>query len=211
MSFFQRVATVATITLGLLASAGASTPGFAKELDRVANVATVTPVPSVVETAPLPAPVATPAVAQTVTGDGDANEDYVSLQQAIAAHQDRTEQSDELTCLAGAIYFEAKSEPLSGQLAVGEVILNRTKSGRFPRSVCAVVKQPGQFAFVRGGQVPAIAPNSQYRTALAVARVALADAWDGPAPDALYFHARRVSPKWGRTTVAAIGNHIFYR
>ncbi|WP_341850080.1 cell wall hydrolase [Sphingomonas immobilis] len=133
------------------------------------------------------------------------------MQQAIAAHQDRTGQSDELTCLAGAIYFEAKGEPLSGQLAVGEVILNRTKSGRFPRSVCSVVTQPGQFAFVRGGQVPAIAPNSQYRTALAVARVALADAWDSPAPDALYFHARRVAPKWGRATVAAIGNHVFYR
>jgi N-acetylmuramoyl-L-alanine amidase len=211
MSFYQRVATVAAISLGLLASAGASTPGFAFEHDRAVNAAAVQIVPAVAEATPLPAAAPTPAVAQTVTSDGDENENYESLSQAIAAHQDRTEQSEDLTCLAGAIYFEAKSEPLSGQLAVGEVILNRTKSGRFPRSVCSVVTQPGQFSFVKGGHVPAIAANSQYRTALAVARVALADAWDSPAPNALYFHARRVSPKWGRTTVAAIGNHIFYR
>ena len=113
--------------------------------------------------------------------------------------------------MAGAIYFEAKGEPLPGQLAVAEVILNRTKSGRFPKSVCSVVTQPGQFSFVRGGRIPEVAQNRQYQTAVAVARVALGDMWDSPAADAMYFHARRVAPSWGRKTVATIGNHVFYR
>ena len=56
--------------------------------------------------------------------------------------------------MAGAIYFEAKGEPLSGQLAVAEVILNRAKSGRFPKAICSVVTQRGQFSFVRGGRIP---------------------------------------------------------
>jgi spore germination cell wall hydrolase CwlJ-like protein len=90
------------------------------------------------------------------------------------------------------------------------VILNRTKSGRFPKSICSVVKQPGQFSFVRGGHVPA-GSGPAWRPAIAVARVAMTDAWDSPAFDAMYFHARRVSPGWHRTKVAAIGNHIFYR
>jgi spore germination cell wall hydrolase CwlJ-like protein len=139
-----------------------------------------------------------------------ADEDYDSLAEAVAA-QDTDARDRDLTCMAGAIYFEAKGEPLSGQLAVGEVILNRTKSGRFPKSICSVVTQPGQFSFVRGGRVPVIANNAAYRTAVAVARVAMADAWDSPAPNAMYFHARRVSPGWRMTKIAAIGNHVFYR
>ena len=82
--------------------------------------------------------------------------------------------NSELECLAGAVYFESKGEPLSGQLAVANVIINRTKSGRFPTSICSVVKQPGQFSFVRGGRIPAVGANAQYRTATAIAKVALA-------------------------------------
>ena len=57
--------------------------------------------------------------------------------------------SRELECLATGVYFEAKSEPLAGQLAVGQVIANRTQSGgRFPDSYCGVLFQRGQFSFV---------------------------------------------------------------
>src|SRR5688500_11742487 len=57
-------------------------------------------------------------------------------------------------CLATAVYFEARGEPLAGQLAVAEVVLNRSRSGRYPADICAVVKQPWQFSFVRKGQFP---------------------------------------------------------
>jgi hypothetical protein len=220
MSFFTRAAAIAAMSLSITGLIGASTPGFASEVDRSLKLPIILPVPQTsptVEAAPMPAPVET--AEPTVQTDGDVpapaaapapEAEYISLAAAVAAQE--TDGLDrDLTCMAGAIYFEAKGEPLSGQLAVAEVILNRTKSGRFPKSICSVVTQPGQFSFVRGGRVPAIANNPHYRTAIAVARVAMADAWDSPAPNAMYFHARRVSPRWRMTKVAAIGNHVFYR
>ncbi|MEG3088408.1 cell wall hydrolase [Sphingomonas sp. PB4P5] len=211
MSFFDRVATFATMTLGIAALVGASTPGFASQLDQSLNVSPSVPVPVIPDLAAAPAetvaaPAAMPAVAQI-----DDTPDFASLSQAVAAQNAPDALNDDLTCLAGAIYFEAKGEPLPGQLAVAEVIINRAASGRFAKSVCAVVKQAGQFSFVRGGRIPAIANNANYRTAIAVAQVALRDQWDSPAPKALYFHARRVSPGWRMTKVASIGNHVFYR
>ena len=220
MSFSNCVATFATVTFALAALIGIGTPGFAQEINRAINVPTLVSVPA---QATANEPVLTPAIA-TSSGptdpldspasddlqDGDTVE-YGTLADAVAAQSMPETIADDLQCMAGAIYFESKGEPLTGQLAVAEVILNRTKSGRFPKSVCSVVTQRGQFSFVRGGRVPAIALNKQYRTAVAVARVALADAWDSPASGAMYFHARRVSPSWNRTQVAAIGNHVFYR
>lgn len=46
-----------------------------------------------------------------------------------------------ITCLAIAIYFEARGEPDVGQVAVGNVILNRTRDPRFPNDVCSVITQ----------------------------------------------------------------------
>ncbi len=214
MSFSNRVASLAAFSLAVTALIGLGTPGFAQDLGRVINAQSQ---PSV------PQPVMNPAVVTTVTNtpslpaaktDDEQDDDsvaYGTLAAAVAAQAIPDTIDEELQCMAGAIYFEAKGEPLSGQLAVAEVILNRSKSGRFPKTVCSVVKQPGQFSFVRGGRVPTIAQNKQYRTALAVARVALADAWDSPASGAMYFHARGAAASWHREQVAAIGNHVFFR
>ena len=118
----------------------------------------------------------------------------------------------ELNCLAGAIYFEAKSESLSGQLAVGRVIVARSKSGRFPNSYCGVVFQPSQFSFVRGGSMPGIARSSQqWRNAVAIAQIAHAGSWRSPVEGALYFHAAYVSPAWRLARVGRVENHVFYR
>ena len=120
--------------------------------------------------------------------------------------------SRELECLAVGIYFEAKSEPLIGQLAVGEVIANRASSGRFASSYCGVLKQRGQFSFVRGGRWPSVARSGrQWQNAVAIAKIVDQDLKDSAADKALFFHARRVSPGWRLKRVATIGNHIFYR
>ena len=120
--------------------------------------------------------------------------------------------SRELECLAGAIYFESKSEPLSGQLAVGQVIANRSKSGRFPSSYCGVVFQRSQFSFVRGHALPAIPRSSlQWKTAVAIAHIVHQALHVSTVPKALFFHARRVSPGWRLTRLGTVGNHIFYR
>jgi len=51
-------------------------------------------------------------------------------------------------CLSLALYHEARGEPLNGQRAVAEVIMNRVESDRFPDTICGVVMQPNQFSFV---------------------------------------------------------------
>ncbi|HKY81143.1 MAG TPA: cell wall hydrolase [Sphingobium sp.] len=132
---------------------------------------------------------------------------------ALVNAQGAAEQVDgDMKCLAGAVYFESKGESLEGQLAVARVIINRVRSGRFASSMCGVVYQPGQFSFVRGRNMPSIPTASEsWRQAVAIAQIALEDSWDSQAEGALFFHARRVAPAWGKAKLAAIDNHIFYR
>lgn len=119
---------------------------------------------------------------------------------------------EQLKCLASAIYFEARGEPIAGQLAVAEVIVNRAASGRFPASYCGVVTQKSQFSFVRRGRIPA-APESSpvYERAKAIAQIAHRGLWSSEAKDAQFFHAAYVSPGWNKKRTARIGNHVFYR
>ncbi|MCW1401425.1 cell wall hydrolase [Novosphingobium sp. MW5] len=146
---------------------------------------------------------ATPDVAQ---------DPAASLQQLVARQASNAPLSRELNCLAGAIYFESKSEPLLGQLAVGRVIVARSRSGRFPNSYCGVVYQPSQFSFVRGGTMPSIPKASQdWKEAVAVAQIAHEGSWKSPVEGAMFFHAARVSPNWRLARVGKLGNHVFYR
>ncbi|GLR46757.1 hypothetical protein GCM10007925_04680 [Sphingomonas astaxanthinifaciens DSM 22298] len=136
-----------------------------------------------------------------------------SLAETVASLRRSDAGSRELECLAVGIYFESKSEPLAGQLAVGQVIENRAESrGRFPGSYCGVLTQRGQFSFVRGGRWPAINKSGmQWKNAVAIARIVDGDIRESNVGKALFFHARRVSPGWRMTRVATVGNHIFYR
>jgi N-acetylmuramoyl-L-alanine amidase len=121
--------------------------------------------------------------------------------------------SHELECLATGIYFESKSEPLAGQLAVGQVIANRAQSGgRFPSTYCGVLFQRGQFSFVHGHSLPHVSHDSrQWQTAVAVAKIVDQGLKESAVGNALFFHARYVSPAWHLKRVASIGNHVFFR
>ena len=135
-----------------------------------------------------------------------------SLIDMVARFRAPEASSRERECLATAIYFESKSEPLAGQLAVGEVLANRVRSGRFASTYCGVVMQRGQFSFIRNHSLPAVPRGSlQWRNAVAVATIVDAGLRTSQAPRALFFHARQVSPGWHSTRVATIGNHVFYR
>ena len=219
MTILQRAATIAVMTFSLAGLLGNSAPGQATGIDRstinltaLANLNALSPqnVPQIAPVATTVAPVETNAQNTAVSPAVAEAEEFDTLAQAVAA-QDSAAADEALQCLAGAIYFESKGEPLTGQLAVAEVIINRAKSGRFPANVCAVVKQRGQFSFVRGGQIPNINAGTAYRTAIAVAKVALADAWNSPADKALYFNTPDRRPSVRAIKVASIGNHIFYR
>ena len=135
-----------------------------------------------------------------------------SLAALVEATSAPEQLSDELRCLAGAIYFEAKSETMAGQLAVGRVIVARARSGRFPSSYCGVVLQPSQFSFVRGRSIPAVNPASRgWVEATKIAKIADDGSWKSPVEGAMFFHAARVSPSWGKVRMARIDNHVFYR
>jgi len=146
--------------------------------------------------------------AQPVARDG------VSLAALVEQHAADESGDEQFQCLASAVYFESRGEPLEGQLAVAEVILNRVASGRFRSTVCDVVTQPSQFSFVRGGRIPE--PNrasAAWSRSVAIARIAMDNLHDVTGDDSLFFHAAYVRPSWGRSSarIARIGNHIFYR
>lgn len=125
-------------------------------------------------------------------------------------------------CLTQAIYFEARGEPLEGQLAVAQVVLNRYASPRYPKSICGVVYEhhPGassfacQFSF-SCDKWPDVVWN---RDAWAIAKTIAFLANSRRLPDttgghATHYHTTWVSPNWSDDIefTRTLGNHIFYR
>ena len=147
----------------------------------------------------------------------------------------------ELYCLAKNIYFEAKSEPIAGQYAVADVVLNRVKDSRFPNTICEVVyegpvreswqtkKQPDledaeriyhpirdrcQFSWWCDGKSDNIKDGDAWRKAQEIAYRLVNDyKHRGLTEGATHYHATYVNPKWAPTLdlVGRIGTHIFYR
>jgi len=122
-------------------------------------------------------------------------------------------------CLTLAVAYEAGFEPVEGQQAVAEVVLNRVRHPAFPKSVCDVVfagstrKTGCQFTFTCDGSMRRRLPDAVLARARAVAEQAI----DGQLPpligDATNYHADYVSPYWAPTLVRVtkIGLHIFYK
>ena len=132
----------------------------------------------------------------------------------VAANVDGVALDEQARCLATAIYFESRGEPVEGQLAVADVVLNRAASGRYPTAWCGVVRQRAQFSFVRGGRFPHInAGCDAWRRAQAVARVASQGLAHVLPAGTLWYHANYVAPRWRDRLVMVqqIGAHLFYR
>jgi hypothetical protein len=125
-------------------------------------------------------------------------------------------------CLATAVYFEARSESMVGQLAVAMVILNRVKASNFSSSICGVVYKGAsrlngcQFSFACDGKPDIVDDARAWKTAHAVTAVALAnDRKDKPLQifaTATNYHADYVDPVWSKSLnrLTQIGRHIFY-
>lgn len=199
----------ATAAFSFLALWGAATSGARAEI----QAPPAAPLAKTFEDPTLPRFVAEPVVQPLPVDYKETDEAAASLAEMVRQMPD-IELSGDLQCLAQAVYFEARGEPLDGQLAVAEVVINRTQSRHYPSDYCSVVTQPAQFSFVRRGTIPQPAHASlAWKRAKAVAQIAHRGLWDSQAKDALYFHASSVRPKWsrGKTALARIDTHIFYR
>lgn len=123
-----------------------------------------------------------------------------------AAPQEARTNDEQL--MARAINGEARGEPYIGQVAVGAVIINRTKDPRFPKTIAGVIYQPGAFTAVSDGQInQPIDPKSQV---LKAARDAL-NGWDPTDGCVYYFNPATATNKWiwSRQIVKKIGKHYF--
>lgn len=116
-------------------------------------------------------------------------------------------------CLAEAIYFESRGEPLDGQIAVAEVVLNRRDSRQFPSTVCGVTRQGCQFSYTCDGHSDAMRAGIARERSEKLASLMLAGRDRVLTDGALYFHTPAVRPSWSRrfTRTVTIGNHMFYR
>ena len=122
-------------------------------------------------------------------------------------------------CLATAIYFEARGEPLKGQIAVSQVILNRVRSPKFPQTICGVVYQGQhrkgcQFSFTCDGHSDNPRNKGQWAKAKALATSFMAgEHWLPEVGYSTFYHADYVRPRWAyrMNRIDKIGRHIFYK
>jgi spore germination cell wall hydrolase CwlJ-like protein len=123
-------------------------------------------------------------------------------------------------CLAEAIYFEARGEPVKGQIAVAQVVLNRAFSGYYPATVCGVVYQNAnrhlrcQFTFACDGIPDVIREPDAWERAKKIADESLdGKLWLPAVGKATHYHAYWVRPGWVRemTKMYKLGVHTFYR
>jgi len=132
----------------------------------------------------------------------------------------REEREKAQKCLADAIYFEARGEPVRGQIAVAQVVMNRVFSGYYPTTVCGVVYQNAnrrlacQFTFACDGIPDKITEPDAWERAKTIARETLdGKYWLPDVGKATHYHARWVRPRWVREMhkLDRIGVHTFYR
>jgi hypothetical protein len=173
------------------------------------------PVLARTETLPVraPAPAIMPASLSASLASATAAPPFESLA------QDDGDARRSLECLTAAVYYEARSEPLDGQRAVAQVVLNRVRNPAYPSSVCGVVYQGSerrtgcQFTFACDGSMAYRREPAAWETAQQVAQAALAGSVYAPVGSATNYHADAIQPWWASslTKVAAIGSQIFYK
>ncbi len=125
----------------------------------------------------------------------------------------------QMSCLAEALYFEARGEPIKGQLAVGEVILNRVEDARYPSSICRVVNQGTgrrfacQFTYTCDGKLETVHERKPYEISLKIAKILMTTHDRKLTKGSTHYHSNYVDPKWSKKfeRVAKFGRHIFYR
>ncbi len=125
---------------------------------------------------------------------------------------------DAITCLSRTLYWEARGEGVSGMEAVAIVVMNRLGQAGFPNTICEVVTQGReqgacQFSWWCDGRPDVAEEAVSYAIAKEIARKALNRQLTDNTGGALYYHARRVSPRWSAKYLKTVevGRHLFYK
>ena len=196
---FGALAVILAATSAVLGAATSDHP----RTDKVA----VHTAPAVLTVTPAVAAPAAPAPVATRSSVADS-----AMAQLLAEHR----------CLSEVMYYEARGEGVSGEMAVAEVIFHRLRHGQYGHSICAVVYEgagsPGcQFSFACNGELTQGKSAAAWRASEVLAariltgQVALGDTTG----NATHFHAISVQPDWaddtGMERTVQIGNHIFYK
>jgi len=117
---------------------------------------------------------------------------------------------DPVSCLAAAIYFEARGEIKIGQARVAETVLNRVESNRYPNTICEVVKQKHQFTFYWDGKKEMVYDQEAWLTSWDLANLALCSKINDPT--ICHYADKDIENKWTVTMSKEIyGNHAFYK
>lgn len=122
-----------------------------------------------------------------------------------------TASAEDIRCLAKNIYYEARGEPFSGQVAVAQVTVNRLNNGSFGNTICEVVYAKDQFSWTNNKKRK-VSDNKAWLDSIELASAVLNNTVLLPELKALYFHATHVKPKWAKhkEKITTIGKHIFY-
>ena len=135
-------------------------------------------------------------------------------------HLDEKGRAKAMRCLTQAIYFEARGEPVRGQIAVAQVVMNRVFSGYYPGTVCGVVYQNAnrhlacQFTFACDGLPEVVREPDAWERAKRIAAETLdGELWLPEVGKATHYHAYWVHPSWVHemTRMYKLGVHTFYR
>ena len=135
--------------------------------------------------------------------DGIAGEQTLK---AIGIFSNPSSSSNDTNLLARIISAEARGEPYQGQVAVGAVVLNRTKHPSFPNTIAGVIYQPGAFTAIVDGQWDKPVSESATRAA----QDAL-NGWDPASGSIYYYNPAKTTNNWiySRPVVTRIGKHVF--
>ncbi len=145
--------------------------------------------------------------------------DQIEYSNAFLASMPPATGGPQWRCLSEALYFEARGESTKGIFAVGEVILNRVDSARYPSSVCSVINQGTgrkfacQFTYTCDGRAENISEPRAFAMVGKVARLLMDGAPRDLTAGATHYHTKAVNPSWARRfpRTAEIGFHYFYR
>jgi len=121
-------------------------------------------------------------------------------------------------CLALNVFFEARNEPIDGQMMVAEVTLNRVDSPHYPDTVCGVVWQTKQFSWTHDGKHDDPTRMSHLdRVEWGHIQKLAEEVLENPnmlfGTGATHYHADYVRPFWVSDLeyVGKVGNHMFYK